>query len=56
MVGAFLVAAPVHDPGSPTFLNQFARLSSEYRSPPDRRAGWIVYLKHLRIALKWPAA
>lgn len=56
-VGAFLVAAPYTLLDLPTFLNQFARLSSEYRSPAaSSEPIWIVYLKHLRIALQWPGS
>jgi 4-amino-4-deoxy-L-arabinose transferase-like glycosyltransferase len=56
-VGAFLVAAPYTLLDLPTFLNQFARLSSEYRMPPSTSEPlWLVYLKHLRIALRWPGS
>jgi 4-amino-4-deoxy-L-arabinose transferase-like glycosyltransferase len=50
MIAAFLVAAPYSFLDLPTFLNQFARLSSEYRGaiPPEPPAQ--TYLKHLRIA------
>src|SRR4051812_2683430 len=54
MLATFLVAAPYTLLDLPTFLNQFARLSSEYRSPPAfAEPVWLVYLKHLRIALQW---
>jgi 4-amino-4-deoxy-L-arabinose transferase-like glycosyltransferase len=54
MVAAFLAAAPYTLLDLPTFLNQFARLSSEYRRPPAATEPlWLVYLKHLRIALGW---
>jgi 4-amino-4-deoxy-L-arabinose transferase-like glycosyltransferase len=57
MVGAFLVAAPYTLIDLPTFLNQFARLSSEYRKPGfTGDPVWMVYLKHLRIALQWPGS
>lgn len=57
MVGAFLVASPYTLLDLPTFLNQFARLSSEYRMPPTTPDPlWLVYLKHLRIALEWPGS
>ena len=36
MLAAFLLAAPYTFLDLPTFLNQFARLSSEYRAPPAR--------------------
>ena len=54
MVGAFLAAAPYTFLDLPNFLNQFARLSSEYRSPSViNEPLWIIYLKHLRLALGW---
>src|SRR5262249_3730975 len=57
MLAAFLAAAPYTLLDLPTFLNQFARLSSEYRSPPAlNEPVWLVYLKHLRIALQWPGS
>jgi 4-amino-4-deoxy-L-arabinose transferase-like glycosyltransferase len=57
MIGAFLVAAPYTFLDLPTFLNQFARLSSEYRSPAATLDPiWQIYLKHLRNALHWPAS
>jgi 4-amino-4-deoxy-L-arabinose transferase-like glycosyltransferase len=57
MVAAFLVAAPYTLLDLPTFLNQFARLSSEYHRPPATpEAIWVVYLKHLRLALQWPGS
>jgi 4-amino-4-deoxy-L-arabinose transferase-like glycosyltransferase len=57
MVATFLLAAPYTLIDLPTFLNQFARLSSEYRARGI--AGepvWMVYLKHLRIALQTPGS
>ncbi len=57
MIGAFLVVAPYTLLDLPTFLNQFARLSSEYRAPTAvSEAVWLIYLKHLRNALQWPGA
>ena len=57
MVGAFLVAAPYTLLDLPTFLNEFARLSSEYhKTPATAEPLWLVYLKHLRIALQWPGS
>jgi 4-amino-4-deoxy-L-arabinose transferase-like glycosyltransferase len=58
MVAAFLLAAPYTFLDLPNFLNQFARLSSEYRAPSavTTDPGWQVYLKHLRNAYKWPWA
>jgi 4-amino-4-deoxy-L-arabinose transferase-like glycosyltransferase len=57
MIGAFLAAAPYTFLDLPAFLNQFARLSSEYRSPPSTpEPVWQIYLKHLRLALQWPGS
>ncbi len=57
MIAAFLLAAPYTLLDLPTFLNQFARLSSEYHGLPSTpEAIWMVYLKHLRIALQWPGS
>jgi 4-amino-4-deoxy-L-arabinose transferase-like glycosyltransferase len=54
---AFLLAAPYTLIDLPTFLDQFARLSSEYRQRPNTSEPvWLVYLKHLRIALGWPGS
>jgi 4-amino-4-deoxy-L-arabinose transferase-like glycosyltransferase len=54
--GAFLVVAPYSVLDLPGFLNGFARLASEYRNtaPPPEPA-WILYLKHMRLVLGWPA-
>ena len=55
MLAAFLLAAPYTFIDLPAFLNQFARLSSEYRAPPNTTDPiWQIYLKHLRNALHWP--
>ena len=57
MVGAFLASAPYTLLDLPTFLNQFARLSSEYHQVPlTSEPIWQIYLKHLRIALQWPGS
>jgi hypothetical protein len=57
MLAAFLLAAPYTFLDLPHFLNQFARLSSEYKSPAiTNEPIWIIYLKHLRIALEWPGS
>jgi hypothetical protein len=57
MLGAFLLAAPYTFLDLPNFLNQFARLSSEYRAPPATSEPiWVIYLKHLRNALQWPGS
>jgi 4-amino-4-deoxy-L-arabinose transferase-like glycosyltransferase len=57
MLGTFLLAAPYTFLDLPHFLNQFARLSSEYKSPAiTSEPVWVIYLKHLRIALEWPGS
>jgi 4-amino-4-deoxy-L-arabinose transferase-like glycosyltransferase len=57
MIAAFLLAAPYTFLDLPTFLNQFARLSSEYQSPTfTLEPVWQTYLKHLRNALAWPGS
>ena len=53
MVAAFLIAAPYTLLDLPNFLNQFARLASEYRTPGVQKPMWLTYLKHLRNALGW---
>ena len=57
MLAAFLLAAPYTLIDLPVFLNQFARLSAEYRTvTPGQDPVWMTYLKHLRIALGWPGS
>ena len=54
-LAAFLAAAPYTLIDLPTFLNSFARLSSEYRGTTAGGAVvWQTYLKHIRIALGAP--
>ena len=51
---AFLLAAPYTFLDLPTFLNSFARLSSEYRAEPMQANAVIVTaLKNMRNALDW---
>lgn len=53
---AFVAVTPYAVLDLPQFLNTFARLSGEYRlNTPPHDPVWIVYLKHLRITLGWPA-
>jgi len=57
LLAAFLLAAPYTLIDLPTFLNQFARLSSEYRAPTAATEPiWLIYLKHLRNALLGPGS
>jgi hypothetical protein len=54
---AFLAAAPYTLIELPVFLNQFARLSAEYRTvSPGVDPVWLIYLKHLRNALGGPGS
>jgi 4-amino-4-deoxy-L-arabinose transferase-like glycosyltransferase len=52
-LAVFLLAAPYTWLDLPGFLNGFARLASVYSAPSE--AGWLTYLKHLRLNLHWPA-
>jgi 4-amino-4-deoxy-L-arabinose transferase-like glycosyltransferase len=55
-LGAYFLAAPYTLLDLPGFLNGFANLMGYYRPrPPEAEPGWVVYLKHLRLALGWPA-
>lgn len=54
-LAAFFVAAPYTLLDLPTFLNQFARLASLYRSQVVSGSIALIYFKHLRNALHWPA-
>jgi 4-amino-4-deoxy-L-arabinose transferase-like glycosyltransferase len=55
-VAAFLLAAPYTVLDLPTFLNQFAHLASIFAADPrSPEPGWLTYVKHLRLALGWPA-
>ena len=57
LLAAFLLVAPYTFLELPTFLNQFARLSSEYRAPPAAVGPiWLLYLKHLRNAFQGPGS
>lgn len=52
---AFLLAAPYTILDLPAFLNGFAKLAQVYAGTPPPEPGWIIYLKHLRTNLQWPA-
>jgi 4-amino-4-deoxy-L-arabinose transferase-like glycosyltransferase len=55
MLAAFFLAAPYTIIDLRNFLNQFARLASEYRAPAiTPEPIWQIYLKHLRNALYTP--
>lgn len=52
---ACLAGAPYIVLDLPGFLNGFARLAGEYRNDPvSPEPIWILYLKHLRLAFRWP--
>jgi 4-amino-4-deoxy-L-arabinose transferase-like glycosyltransferase len=56
-IGVFLLGAPYTFLDLPTFLNQFARLASDYRSAPaGETSAFVTYLKHLWNAWQWPAS
>jgi hypothetical protein len=53
---AFLAAAPYTLLDLPGFLNGFAYLARCYvPRDPGAEPGWLVYLKHVRLAVGWPA-
>jgi 4-amino-4-deoxy-L-arabinose transferase-like glycosyltransferase len=55
--GTFLLVAPYTLLDLPGFLNGFAALMGYYKPrPPSAEPGWIVYLKHLRLTMGWPAS
>jgi hypothetical protein len=57
MVIALFVGTPYSLFDLPRFLNEFARLASQYRAPSTAAEPiWIIYLKHLRNALQWPGS
>lgn len=52
----FLVVAPYTILDLPHFLNAFAYLFTFFRPRSDiAEPGWLIYLKHLRLTLGWPA-
>jgi 4-amino-4-deoxy-L-arabinose transferase-like glycosyltransferase len=53
--GAFLLAAPYTVLDLPAFLDAYARLMGYYTAQPPPEPAWILYLKHLRINIQWPA-
>jgi 4-amino-4-deoxy-L-arabinose transferase-like glycosyltransferase len=54
---AYLLTAPYTVLDLRGFLDSFGNLLQSFRPrEPMLEAGWLVYLKHLRINLGWPAA
>ncbi len=53
--GSFLAGAPYTVLALPEFLNAFAYLSHMYAvGPAPLEAGWVIYLKHLRLNFSIP--
>jgi 4-amino-4-deoxy-L-arabinose transferase-like glycosyltransferase len=52
---AFLLAAPYTVLDLPAFLNGYAHLATYYDNPSGPEPGWVIYFKHLRNAIQWPA-
>jgi 4-amino-4-deoxy-L-arabinose transferase-like glycosyltransferase len=52
---AFLATAPYTILDLTAFLNAFAAMSAALDTRPASDPGWRLYLKHLQIALAWPA-
>ena len=56
-LGTFLLVAPYTLLDLPGFLNGFASLVGHYQPrSASEEPGWIVYLKHLRLSMGWPAS
>ena len=53
---AFLLAAPYTLLDLPGFLNGYAHLAGYYSRTQLEEPIWLVYLKHLRNGLHWPAS
>ncbi len=52
---AFLIGSPYTVLDLPAFLNGFANLVGSYLPrTPDMESDWVIYLKHLRLAMGWP--
>jgi hypothetical protein len=53
---AFLLVAPYTLIDLPGFLDGFAALAAAVpKRPASPEPGWLIYAKHLRIAMGWPA-
>jgi hypothetical protein len=52
---AFLAGTPYAVLDLPTFLNDYARLAAIFARERPGDPGWAIYLKHLELALGWPA-
>jgi hypothetical protein len=52
---AFLIGTPYALLDLPTFLNDYGRLASVFARERPGEPGWLIYAKHLRLAMGWPA-
>lgn len=52
---AFLIGTPYATLDTPAFLDDYARLAAVFARERAGEPGWSIYLKHLRLALGWPA-
>ncbi|MFB3853487.1 MAG: ArnT family glycosyltransferase [Vicinamibacterales bacterium] len=56
-IAAFLLAAPYTVMDLPAFLNGFASMSPALAGRDlSEDPGWLIYMKHLRLSLGWPAS
>ncbi|HXG54711.1 MAG TPA: phospholipid carrier-dependent glycosyltransferase [Vicinamibacterales bacterium] len=53
--GSFLLVSPYTVLDLPAFLDSYGELMASYARPPYGEPVWLLYAKHLRISLKWPA-
>jgi 4-amino-4-deoxy-L-arabinose transferase-like glycosyltransferase len=54
-IAGFLIAAPYTVLDLPGFLNGYGHLAGYYAAKPPAEPAWLLYLKHLRLNLSWPA-
>jgi 4-amino-4-deoxy-L-arabinose transferase-like glycosyltransferase len=52
---AFLAGTPYAVLDLPAFLNDYARLAAIFARERPGDPGWAIYLRHLELALGWPA-
>jgi 4-amino-4-deoxy-L-arabinose transferase-like glycosyltransferase len=53
---AFLIAAPYTLLDLPAFLNGYAHLTASYSAPRIGEPASVIYAKHLRNSVRWPAS
>lgn len=55
-LAGFLAGAPYTVLDLPAFLDDYGMLMRQFVARPDHlESGWLVYLKHLRLAYGWPS-